>query len=206
MKWLPALIVLCLTASIARADMVDTSGMEPWEVCGLCHGLEGVSPMPRFPHLAGQRPDYIEKQFRDFRHGRRRNDGGQMETVTMEIEAGALARIATYFAEQPPPPPAPKKGPRFEQGRELFLHGRSALGACADCHGPSARPTGIDAPRLEAQHRDYLVKQLSDFADGMRSNDPDGIMQTVAAALKPAEREALADYLAATERRERDFK
>ncbi|WP_246249102.1 c-type cytochrome [Chelativorans alearense] len=198
-----ALLVLCLCTGIAGADMLDTDGMEPWELCGLCHGLQGVSPVPRFPHLAHQSTAYIEKQFRDFRDGLRHNDGGQMGTVTMEIEPEALPKIAAYFAKQPPPPPVLEEGPRFAQGRDLFLLGRAGLRACIDCHGPLA--SAADVPWLEAQHRDYLLKQLSDFASGARSNDPGGVMQALAESLEPAEREALADYLAATERPNGDF-
>lgn len=198
-----ALLILCLCTGIARADMLDTSGIEPWEPCGLCHGLQGVSRMPRFPQLAGQRPAYIEKQIRDFRDGRRRNDGGQMETVTTEIEPEALSKIAAYFAEQALPPPMPEQSPRFAEGRDLFLHGRPGLRACIDCHGPLA--STADVPKLEAQHREYLLKQLSDFASGARSNDPGSVMQASAASLEPTEREALADYLAATERPYGDF-
>jgi cytochrome c553 len=43
----------------AEANMIDSSGMAPWEVCGECHGLDGASPSPRFPKLAGQPAAYL---------------------------------------------------------------------------------------------------------------------------------------------------
>src|SRR5262249_39938588 len=80
------IMVLALgsATSLARADMIVTEGMQPWETCAECHNLDGISVMARFPKLAGQRPDYIAKQVRDFRDGRRRNDGGQMAAIAAE--------------------------------------------------------------------------------------------------------------------------
>src|SRR5262249_44319603 len=57
------------------------------------------------PKLAGQRAAYIVKQVRDFRDGRRGNDGGQMQASASYIDDDDLAKTATYFASLPPPPP-----------------------------------------------------------------------------------------------------
>lgn len=198
-----AVLGVLLEAPALRADMIDTSGMQPWEVCGLCHGLHGISAVAKFPMLAGQRAAYIEKQFRDFHQGRRTNDGGQMEAITTEVDPDALPEIAAYFASQPAPPPA-GRGPGFDQGKALFTEGRAGVQACADCHAPAGETPGVLAPWLEAQHRDYLSKQLEDFAAGARDNDPNGAMRTIAAALHAIDREALADFLSASERPKRD--
>ncbi|EHK53062.1 c-type cytochrome [Allomesorhizobium alhagi] len=194
-----------LGVSAPRADMIDRSGMEPWEVCGLCHGFDGLSAVAKFPKLAGQRATYIEKQFRDFRAGRRRNDGGQMEAISTELEPHLVQKVAAYFSTLAAPRPGEEKGAGFNLGRELFGRGREGLPACAGCHDPAgAQSSGTLAPWLEAQHRDYLVKQLADFASGARDNDPAGAMNEIAAALQPGEREALADFLAASERPQRE--
>jgi cytochrome c553 len=39
--------------------------------CALCHGPEGESASAVYPRLAAQHPDYLQKQLRDFRDGRR---------------------------------------------------------------------------------------------------------------------------------------
>ena len=199
-----AALCAALGVSGSHADMIDTSGMQPWEVCGLCHGLDGISAVAKFPKLAGQRAAYIAKQFRDFHDGRRGNDGGQMEAITTEIDPALLPEVAAYFAALPAPPPVADKGPGYDLGKALFGEGRDGVRACSDCHDPGVDSPGFLAPWLEAQHRNYLVKQLADFASGARDNDPDGSMRTIAAALQPAEREALADFLAATARPQRE--
>jgi cytochrome c553 len=72
-------------------------------------------------------------------------------------------------------------------------NGRGAP-ACVSCHG--AQLQGLAAmltPRLAGQSAAYLAAQLDAFANGTRKN---ATMQPVAAALSPAEREALGKYLA----------
>ena len=42
--------------------------------CALCHGPQGESASAIYPRLAAQHPDYISKQLKDFRDGRRKSD------------------------------------------------------------------------------------------------------------------------------------
>ena len=42
--------------------------------CALCHGAEGESASAVYPRLAAQHPDYIVKQLKDFRDGRRKSE------------------------------------------------------------------------------------------------------------------------------------
>lgn len=202
---IPRALAACFVLAAAfpapvAADMIDTSGMEPWEICGLCHGLDGNSATSRFPRIAGQKAAYIEKQVRAFRSGARSNDGGQMQDIVHEIEAADIGRIAAYFSAQRVATPealADDAAP----GAALFTGGREGVPACATCHGAAAgAPEGLVPPHLTAQHRAYLIKQLDDFAAGGRDNDPGGVMRTVAAALTEAEIDALADYLSQTPR------
>lgn len=184
--------MLCLCA---EADMIDTSGMQPWEVCGLCHGLDGVSPVEKFPVLAGQRAGYIEKQFLDFNRGTRDNDGGQMETITTEIDPQDLPAIADYFASQPLPEISGETDEAlFKKGKSLFETGRKNLRPCAECHAANS-PEEINAPNLFGQHRAYLKKQLRDFQNEDRRNDMTGTMKEQAMALRADEIGALTYFL-----------
>lgn len=185
----------------ASADMIDTSGMEPWEVCALCHSLDGNSRMAKFPKLAGQRPAYIEKQVRDFHDGNRSNDGGQMQAISTEVAQTDLSDIATYFSGLTAPA-AILSGGSSEAAARLFNDGRDDLPACLSCHGQSDPALPL-APWLEAQHADYIAKQLYDFRDGKRTNDPDGLMQSIARQLTDEDIQDLAVFIAAQERPER---
>ena len=181
------------TSSTAQANQIDFEDAAPWEVCALCHALDGLPPMARFPRLAGQRPDYIIKQVRDIRHGRRDNDGGQMQAIVTEVEDSDLAAIAAWFASQPAPEPSAPDGDA-EAGAVLF-----AAKGCGGCHR-AAPPSGLTPPHIAAQHERYLAKQLADFRDGRRGNDPDGVMRAVASGLTDADIASLAAYLASTSR------
>ena len=67
-------------------------------------------------------------------------------------------------------------------------------------------PPRAVAPQIlleEAQHEDYLVKQLMDFRAGIRTNDPEGVMRTIAAQLSDKDVSDLATYIAAQDRPER---
>jgi cytochrome c553 len=203
-KWLLSTIIgvaLQVDVSPALADMLDTSSMAAWETCALCHSADGISPMSKFPKLAGQKAAYIEKQVLDFRHDKRSNDGGQMQTIAAEVEVSSLHDSAQYFASLPPPPVIQWDTENKEQtklyglGKQLFEKGRKGLPACASCHADRKNV----APWIDAQHPQYLQKQLQDFKRRDRNNDAAQQMQRVVDVLRMDEIEALVFYLAGTQ-------
>jgi cytochrome c553 len=201
-----ALIGIFSAASLAQADMIVTEGVKPWHICASCHSLDGISAMPRFPKLAGQRPLYIIKQVRDFGEGRRNNDGGQMQAIAAEIGDDELAKTASYFASLPPPPPDASlatDGTEWRRGAALYQDGDAGVGIprCTSCHEDAAGglPQG---PFLSAQHRAYLAKQMRDWRAGARVNSE--YMPTIAAKLSDLDIDALATFLAAKPRARTD--
>ena len=81
-------VLLCGALAIGsrgRADMIDMSGVDPWDRCGECHGLDGAGNHIKFPRLGGQKQSYIIKQLYDFRAGRRKNDGGQTRPLIADV-------------------------------------------------------------------------------------------------------------------------
>lgn len=190
----------------ASADGLGYDGLPPQELCGLCHGLNGISATARFPKLAGQKAGYIEKQLRDILAGRRTNDGGQMVSVITEIRPDQFPAVAIYFSNQKPPPPRNKDesdvdADALKRAASVYENGKPEVGvpACKSCHGtgPKSIPA---APHLSAQHAGYLEKQLSDFRSGTRSNDASATMRKIAKMLSETETQALAAYLASLPR------
>ena len=192
-----------ISASAAWADMIDTSGMAPWELCAECHNMDGISHMAKFPKLAGQRYAYLVKQIGDFQVERRTNDGGKMVSNAGLLSDEDVIAVAKYFSSLPPPPPVTSDldAELIGLGRRLFTKGKPEAGvaACASCHA-GAGVAGVLAPRIEAQHADYLKKELIDFRGGARSNDPDERMRKIAHALSDAEIVAVAAYASTLER------
>ena len=195
----PALLLMIgVSMQTAEAGMIDKEGMAPWEICGLCHGLDGNSHMPRFPKLAAQKATYIEAQFNAFRQGARTNDGGQMQAITEEVKPEDIAAIAQHFTQQAAPEPVERPMHEIQQdadllqlGKALYTSGRAGLPACTTCHN-AERP---DTPWLDAQHEDYLNKQLDDFREGSRHSGSQNVMQDIADSLTRQEQKAVTHYL-----------
>lgn len=194
---------LVVGAGDTAAGMIDKTGMKSWEVCGLCHGLNGISHMQKFPRLAGQDKAYIEKQLRDFRASRRMNDGGQMAAIVTEFDEKDIPEIAEHFAKSQAPEPVTENIPdgALKSAREIFENGHVANGlpACRGCHIPDSQGVAV-GPRITSQHPGYLAKQLRDFRSGDRSNDASGSMNQIAGKLTDTEIDVLAMYIASLPR------
>jgi cytochrome c553 len=197
-----AYLILILSVCSAYADGIGNDAQPAYEMCAACHGLDGVSHMPKFPKLAGQSPEYIVKQLEDFLHGRRTNDDGQMKTAAQEITDAQRLEVAQYFSRLPPSSgQAGLPDETILRGREIFEMGNVVAGvpACATCHAHASGMKGsVSAiPHLTGQHRSYTAKQLEDFQSGSRGNDSSGAMQSIAKQLSAQDIEAVAAFLEA---------
>lgn len=192
-------LLLCFPALAGRADMIDTDSLKPWETCALCHGLDGISRMGKFPKLANQPYAYLVKQLEDIRADRRTNDNGMMSSNAELLTPKALHAVARYFSEQPAPNPDNLEPTAV--GRILFEKGEPnrSIPACKACHNASPLDNQI-TPRLEGQHAEYLAKQLRDFQDDTRNNDINQVMRRIAGQLSAAEIEAVANFASSSKR------
>jgi cytochrome c553 len=180
--------------------MIDMTGVEPWHMCGSCHGLDGAGNRVKFPRLAGQSRAYMLKQLRDFRDGRRANDGGQMLEAATELSEPDMERVADWFAKQTAPWPEPTVEPPTDlaRARALVTEGTDGIPACLSCHSNAAPATagskGV-APRIAGQRDFYIAKQLADFRAGERDNDANEMMRVIARRLDDTDIAALAAFL-----------
>ena len=172
--------------------------------CGACHGERGVSPSTLIPTLAGMDSVVIYKQLDDYRSGKRL--WGVMSAIATALTAEESANVAAYFASLPDglqPVTGegfPKSGRSLRQSDpaiRLVFAGDPGRGIppCAACHGPGAQKLG--APALKGQHAAYIERQLAAFAQGMRQNDINQQMRTLAAQLTQDEMHAVAAYYGA---------
>ena len=83
-------------------------------------------------------------------------------------------------------------GAEAADGKALF-----AAKGCTACHGPEGQARMAGIPHLAGQNAAYLLRQMTEIADGTRSSPPVKPMQPVIAKTTPDERKALADWLAA---------
>jgi cytochrome c553 len=181
-------------------DMVDMTGVQPWDTCGECHGLDGAGNRIKFPRLAGQDQSYIASQVLDFRAGLRTNDDGQMQETAHELAKKDIPRVADWFAKQTAPWPKPTidAKPDLARARQLAISGAPGIRACLSCHSAASLgmlDEGFDAPRIAGQRDFYIAKELMDYRDGQRTNDPKHMMQKIAKRLTDSDIVSLAIYL-----------
>lgn len=177
----------------ARGDAA--AGKKDAVVCAGCHGPDGNSLAGTFPKLAGQHYTYLLKQLRDFKAGRRTNP--IMSPMAATLTPQAMKDVAAYFSSQKIKPghgdPAlAKVGEKLYRGGNL----KTGLVACSGCHGPEGHGNPLAVfPALRSQQPIYLETQLKNWRDRKRTNDPNGMMATVAAKLTNKEINELAQYI-----------
>lgn len=193
-KLIFGLILVLQPLALIAAGSVE-AGKQKAATCAACHGFNGKSNNPTWPHLAGQHAEYIKKQLMDFREGRRKND--QMTPMAMVLSDQDIADLAVYYASLTPPA-GQTRPENLEAGEFLYRSGDTTKGlvACIACHGPNGMGNpAAKYPRVNGQHAAYTALQLKAFKSEERSNDLNGIMRDIAGRMSNDGIEAVADYL-----------
>ena len=191
-----SLPVLLVAASLAHAD--DGAEMRCAEElvsgrCFLCHGAAGESSSPLYPKIAGQHPEYILKQLKNFKSGER--ESNDMRKVVPDLSEADMKALATFFSRQSVSPGKSAFPEMRALGEKLYTQGNPATGVppCSKCHGErGARSASL--PRIAGQHTLYIETQLALFEERRRTND-NAQMQEVANKMSPDEIRAVAEYL-----------
>ena len=187
--WLLAGTVVAEQRVIPDFDPDDAE--EIMEICAGCHGIYAQgTPDGEYPRLAGQDPEYLKKQFEDFKTRRRINipmipfaDDHEMppedvRTITAYLasirlprhmsplkegeEFDALARLeeSKKVLNVPHWPGDPKKGGKLYR-RE-----------CGSCHGRNGEGDWEKhVPMMTGQHSRYLLRQIEKIRKGERFHE-----------------------------------
>ncbi|NOT15790.1 MAG: cytochrome c4 [Methylotenera sp.] len=162
-------------------------------VCAACHAPDGNSVITVNPKLAGQHPEYLQKQLTEFKSGKRAN--AVMSGMAAGLSDDEIKDLATYFSAKKLTLGQAASNGKGSLGEKVYRAGNaaSAVPACAACHGPSGAGLPKQFPRLSGQHADYTLAQLKALRSGERANAP--MMITIAAKMTDAEMAAVADYI-----------
>jgi|ERR1043165_4339069 cytochrome c553 len=186
--WTPGLLQTLANAKSERGRA------KAEEVCVACHGEQGVSIAPDFPHLAGQSGAAIYKQLNDYRSGSRTHQ--QMTDIAKALNESTLADVAAYYAAQPkrnPHPATLAESPSAIVRLVELGDPKRNIPPCGSCHRPGSGGP-IETPILAEQGKEYIVQQLKLYASGERRNDVYGRMRVIAAQLTGDEIDGLAAY------------
>lgn len=192
------LISLMLTlgiAGVAQAAGDAAAGRGKTAVCAACHSADGNSAIPNFPKLAGQGEKYLLKQLKDIKAGDRAVV--EMTGLLTNLSDQDLEDIAAYFAGQKVSV-GKASAELVAAGESIYRAGIPAKGvaACTACHSPKG--IGLASagyPALTGQHSAYVEKQLMNFRNELRENDPNRMMRDIAAKLSDKEIKAVASYV-----------
>jgi cytochrome c553 len=161
--------------------------------CAACHGADGNSGIPQNPKLAQQHPEYIVKQLRDFKAGKRVSP--IMQPMAAPLSDADMRNIAYWLGSQKAKPGFAKDKELVQLGEKIYRGGvlDKQVAACAGCHSPNGAGIPVQFPRVGGQHADYTYAQLVNFQNGTRKSVQ---MNDIATRLSDKEMRAVADYMA----------
>jgi cytochrome c553 len=206
------MFLLALSAPASAAGDA-AAGKTKMGACSGCHGADGNSLAATTPKLAGQMPEYLVKQMRDFAAGRRVNCKGFAGDGAARSDAD-IADLAAYFMAQPITPDA-ADATRLAVGEQIYSKGRKTprfVPACVGCHGLQgagkrdwnmimSSPPAVLPSSIGGQHPAYVAEEIRAFHDGRRSNDMAAVMRKLAVNLTDDEIDAVAAYVGTMVRR-----
>ena len=101
MKKSTALMIAVATLAMAGNSLAAgdaAAGKSKSVSCAACHGVDGNSPNPEWPHIAGQQVRYLEKQLRAFKTGARKDP--LMSPMAAPLSDKDIEDISAYYASQ----------------------------------------------------------------------------------------------------------
>ncbi len=195
MKKFVLTLILCIPLTLFAQENTNPVANKA-AVCTACHGLQGNSPNPDWPNIAGQHPKYFIKQLKDIKASTLR-DVPTMRAIVSMLNEQDMDDLAAYYAKMPlaqgsTPEKFLKRGEQIYRGGDFTKR----ITACIACHGPKGTGNAqAGFPVLSGQHAAYTVLQLNAFKDGKRRNDLNHIMQDISSRMSQDDMEAVAHYI-----------
>jgi cytochrome c553 len=179
-----ATLGIMLMPAVAWAQTIE----EKAQICGACHGENGVPQQKTMPVIWGQYQGYLYLQLRDYKSGARKND--IMSPLAQTMERDDMMALALYFSQKPWPDLQQQPAPPDVAKRAIAAN--VSIG-CTGCHLGEYQGAGTQ-PRLAGQTREYLHQSMMEFRTRARGNNPG--MTDLMLATSVEDLEALAQYMA----------
>ncbi len=88
-------LILAASANVAIAGDA-AAGKAKAASCNACHGATGISAIPTYPNLAGQKEAYLAKQMKAFKDGTRKDP--TMNAMAKPLSDADIANLSAHFA------------------------------------------------------------------------------------------------------------
>ncbi len=162
--------------------------------CVACHTADGTRGTPANPILQGQHTEYLVKQLREFKAGKRKN--AVMQGMVAALSDEDMQHLAAFYAAAKAKPGFAKNKDTVALGEKIYRGGigERQVPACTGCHSPTGAGLPSQFPRVAGQHGDYTEAQLVAFRAGSRANNTQ--MTTIAGRMNDREIKAVSDYIA----------
>ncbi|MDF2177841.1 cytochrome c [Aliiglaciecola sp. CAU 1673] len=98
MKQFLAFLTVAAFLPVQAADIA--AGKAKSATCVVCHGSNGISVIPMYPNLAGQKEQYLVLQLKAYRDGERKNM--VMTPMAKPLSDEDIANLAAYYASLDP--------------------------------------------------------------------------------------------------------
>lgn len=91
---------LALASSAAMAAGNIEAGRAKAAMCMSCHGAQGISAVPSYPNLAGQKEAYLAKALHEYKDGQRKDP--TMKAMAAPLSDADINNLAAYFSSLKP--------------------------------------------------------------------------------------------------------
>jgi len=96
-KLLLASLLFTLPAITMAADIV--AGKAKSAICATCHGTDGISAVPIYPNLKGQKEAYLLSSMKSYKSGdRKRGMAAIMKPQATLLSEADMANLAAYYS------------------------------------------------------------------------------------------------------------
>jgi cytochrome c553 len=100
MKTLMLLILLGFSVALSAEPADINRGQSKAAMCIACHGATGISVLPDYPNLAGQKAGYLQTALKAYRDGQRPHQ--IMAPMAKGLTDQDIADVAAFYAAQRP--------------------------------------------------------------------------------------------------------
>jgi cytochrome c553 len=99
LRW-AMVIGFALSSGAAMAAGNIQAGKAKAAMCMSCHGAQGISAVPTYPNLAGQKEAYLVKALKEYKDGQRQD--ATMKAMAAPLSAADIQNLAAYFSSLKP--------------------------------------------------------------------------------------------------------